>query len=79
MAKSHPLTISYLKIQIRLIEALHRLKSEKARLDLSSKQRKPSVRERSVLFLANGMRTKDELMWLLQGDVGMLQKLMAAG
>ena len=55
------------------------LKSEKAKQELASKQRALSVRERSALFLADGIRTRDELVWLLQGDVGMLQKLMADG
>ena len=55
------------------------LKSDKARLELSSKLRSLSVRERSALFLADGIRTRDELVWLLQGDVGMLQRLMADG
>jgi hypothetical protein len=55
------------------------LKSEKAKLELFSKQRSLSVRERSALFLADGLRTRDELVWLLQGDVGMVQKLIADG
>lgn len=55
------------------------LRSEKARLELASKQRTLSVRERSVLFLADGIRTREELVWLLQGDVDMLQRLMVAG
>jgi hypothetical protein len=55
------------------------LKSDKARLELASKQRFLSVRERSALFLADGIRSRDELIHLLQGDVGMLQKLMEQG
>lgn len=55
------------------------LKSEKAKQELASKQRGLSVRERSALFLANGIRTRDELVWLLQGDIDMLQKLMTDG
>ena len=55
------------------------LRSEKARIELASKQRTLSVRERSVLFLADGIRTREELVWLLQGDADMLQRLMAAG
>lgn len=55
------------------------LKSEKAKNELSSKQRSLSVRERSALFLADGIRTREELIWLLQGDVGMVQKLIADG
>ena len=55
------------------------LKSEKAKQELASKQRTLSVRERSALFLADGIRTRDELLWLLQGDIGMLQKLMTDG
>lgn len=55
------------------------LKSEKAKQELASKQRALSVRERSALFLADGVRTRDELVWLLQGDIGMLQKLITDG
>ena len=55
------------------------LKSEKARQELASKHRTLSVRERSALFLADGIRTRDELVWLLQGDIDMLQKLMTDG
>ncbi len=55
------------------------LKSDKARQELSSKQRMLSMRERSALFLADGIRTRDELVHLLQGDIGMLEKLMADG
>lgn len=55
------------------------LKSEKAKHELASKQRTLSVRERSALFLADGIRSRDELVHLLQGDVGMLLKLMESG
>ena len=55
------------------------LKTEKAKLELSCKQRRLSVRERSALFLADGIRTREELIWLLQGDAGMVQKLIADG
>ncbi len=55
------------------------LKSEKAKHELASKQRVLSVRERSALFLADGIRTRDELVHLLQGDIGLLQKLMSDG
>ena len=55
------------------------LKSEKARQELASRQRVLSVRERSALFLADGIRSRDELIHLLQGDIGMMQKLMADG
>ena len=55
------------------------LKSEKARLELASKQRVLSVRERSALFLADGIRSRDELVHLMQGDIGMLEKLMQSG
>lgn len=55
------------------------LKSDKAKNELSSKQRSLSVRERSALFLADGIRTREELIWLLKGDVGMVQKLIADG
>lgn len=55
------------------------LKSEKAKHELASKQRTLSVRKRSALFLADGIRSRDELVHLLQGDIGMLQKLMESG
>ena len=55
------------------------LKSEKAKQELASKQRTLTVRERSALFLADGIRTRAELVWLLQGDIGMLKKLIADG
>ena len=55
------------------------LKSEKAKAELAAKQRTLSVRERSALFLADGIRSCDELVHLLQGDIGMLQKLMESG
>ena len=55
------------------------LKSEKAKQELASRQRALSVRERSALFLADGIRTRDELVWLVQGDIGLVQKLMADG
>lgn len=55
------------------------LKSDKARLELASRQRVLSVRERSALFLADGIRSRDELIHLMRGDVGLLQKLMTDG
>ena len=55
------------------------LKSDKARQELASRQRVLTVRERSALFLADGIRSRDELVHLLQGDIGMLQKLMTNG
>ena len=55
------------------------LKSEKAWAELSSRQRNLSVRERSALFLADGVRSRDELVHLLQGDIGLLQRLMQSG
>ena len=55
------------------------VKSEKAKQELASKQRSISVRARSALFLADGTRTLDQLVWLLQGDQAMLQMLMMEG
>ena len=55
------------------------LKSNKARTELASKQRGLSVRQRSALFLADGVRTRDELVNLLQGDVGMVKNLITDG
>ena len=66
----------YKSIHLRLMPLL---KSEKAKHELASKQRVLSVRERSALFLADGIRTRNELVWLVQGDIGLVQKLMADG
>jgi hypothetical protein len=55
------------------------LKSDKAREELASRQRVLSVRERSALFLADGIRSRDELIHLMRGDIGLLQKLMTNG
>ncbi len=55
------------------------VKSEKARQELASRQRVLTVRERSALFLADGIRSRDELIHLLQGDIGLLQKMMTDG
>ena len=55
------------------------VKSYKARQELASRQRVLSVRERSALFLADGIRSREELVYLLQGDIGMLQRLMQRG
>jgi hypothetical protein len=55
------------------------LKSEKARQELASRQRVLSVRERSALFLADGIRSRNELVQLLQGDIDLLQRLMDSG
>lgn len=55
------------------------LKSDKARRELASRQRVLSVRERSALFLADGIRSRDELIHLMQGDIGLLQKLVTNG
>ena len=55
------------------------LKSDKARQELASRQRVLSVRERSALFLADGIRSRNELVHLLQGDIGMLLRLMQNG
>ena len=67
---------AYKSIHILLMPLL---KSEKAKQELASKQRVLSVRERSALFLADGIRTRDELVWLVQGDIGLVQKLMSDG
>lgn len=55
------------------------LKSEKAKKELVAKQRTLSARERLALCLDDGFRTQDELVWLLQGDIGRVQRLMADG
>ena len=54
-------------------------RSDKARLELSSRVRALNVRERGALFLADGTKTLDEMRQLLQDDSGMLARLMAQG
>jgi hypothetical protein len=54
-------------------------KSEKARRELSSRQRVLNLRERGALFLADGRKTQDEMQALLQDDGSILKKLIADG
>ncbi|WP_395059769.1 hypothetical protein [Polaromonas sp.] len=54
-------------------------KSEKAKLELASRARVLNVRERGALFLADGLKTRDEMQGLLQDDGRILQKLIADG
>lgn len=54
-------------------------KSEKAKLELSSKARVLSLRERSALFLADGRKTRHEMLGLLQDHGGILDKLITDG
>ncbi|WP_411884412.1 hypothetical protein [Polaromonas sp. YR568] len=56
---------------------LHR--SDKARDELASRNRVLNLRERSALFLADGLRTHEEVQALLQDDGAILRKLMEAG
>jgi len=56
---------------------LHR--SDKARDELASRNRVLNLRERSALFLADGLRTHEEVQALLQDDGAILRKLMADG
>lgn len=55
------------------------LRSEKARLELSSGQRALNLRERGALFLADGLKVQAQLQQLLQDDGSILQKLMSEG
>lgn len=54
-------------------------KSEKAKLELSSKTRTLNLRERGALFLADGVKTRQEIQSQLQVDGGILEKLIAEG
>jgi hypothetical protein len=56
---------------------LHR--SDKARDELASRNRVLNLRERSALFLADGLRTHEEVQALLRDDGSILRKLMADG
>ncbi|GAB3477973.1 hypothetical protein [Polaromonas eurypsychrophila] len=56
---------------------LHR--SEKAKLELASRARVLNVRERGALFLADGLKTRDQMQGLLQDDGRILQKLIVDG
>ncbi|SFU29436.1 hypothetical protein SAMN05216350_101156 [Polaromonas sp. YR568] len=54
-------------------------KTEKAKLELVSKERVLNLRERSALFLADGRKTESEMQALLQDDGSILKKLIAGG
>ena len=54
-------------------------KTDKARLELSSKARVLNLRERSALFLADGRKTIGEVQSMLQDDAGILDKLINSG
>ncbi|MDP2818719.1 MAG: hypothetical protein Q8O29_10695 [Polaromonas sp.] len=54
-------------------------KSEKAKLELASRERALNVRERGALVLADGRKTRDEMQGLLQDDGRILQKLITDG
>ncbi len=54
-------------------------KTEKAKLELASKERVLNLRERSALFLADGRKTQREMQALLQDDGSILKKLIADG
>ena len=54
-------------------------KTEKAKLELASKERVLNLRERSALFLADGRKTRNEMQELLQDDGSILKKLIADG
>jgi hypothetical protein len=58
---------------------MHLHKSEKARSELSSRQRVLNLRERGALFLADGCKTQDEMQVLLRDDGSILQKLISDG
>ncbi|MES2283346.1 MAG: hypothetical protein V4542_18170 [Pseudomonadota bacterium] len=56
---------------------LHR--TDKAKAELASRERVLSVRERGALFLADGTKTRNEMMLLLQDSGGVLDKLLSEG
>jgi hypothetical protein len=55
------------------------IRTDKASLELASKTRGLSLRERGALFLVDGLRTRDQLLEALQGDEALLQRLSAEG
>lgn len=56
---------------------LHR--TDKAKTELAARERLLSVRERGALFLADGTKTRQEMMLLLQDTTGVLDKLVGEG
>jgi hypothetical protein len=56
---------------------LHR--TDKAKAELAARERLLSVRERGALFLADGAKTRQEMMVLLQDTTGVLDKLVSEG
>lgn len=56
---------------------LHR--TDKAKAELASRERVLTVRERGALFLADGTKTRNEMMLLLQDTTGVLDKLVSEG
>lgn len=56
---------------------LHR--TDKAKSELAARERLLTVRERGALFLADGTKTRQEMMLLLQDTTGLLDKLVSEG
>lgn len=54
-------------------------KSDKAKLELSSRSRVLNLRERSALFLADGVKTRHDMLGLLSDDGSMVDKLITDG
>jgi hypothetical protein len=55
------------------------VKTDKAREELSSKQRALQIRERAALLMADGTKTRAEMQVLLQDDGTILEKLISDG
>ncbi|WP_341904878.1 hypothetical protein [Polaromonas sp. YR568] len=54
-------------------------KSEKAKTEIASKTRTLTLRERSALFLVDGVRTRAQIQDQLQDDGSILEKLLVEG
>ena len=54
-------------------------KSDKAKLELNSRSRGLNLRQRSALFLADGVKTRHEMLGLLRDDGSMVDKLITDG
>lgn len=55
------------------------VKTDKAREELASRQRRLQLRERAALLMADGSKTRTEMLALMQDDGSLLNKLIADG
>jgi hypothetical protein len=54
-------------------------KSDKARQELASGQRRLGLKERACLLMADGLRTQQQLLALVPGDATVIDRLLADG